>query len=163
MKLKPRTQLTLGVAAVTLIVLGIALPRAHSHPQAPPLPRVALRGAAVTIAQLHGHAVAITFFAGWCPGCHTEAAALARFAKNAGADRVIGVAYDDSRSDALRLARRSGWSFPLLADPTGSFGAAYGLSNLPTTVIVKSSGEVVTRSFGPETVSRLAAQLRYAG
>lgn len=130
MKLKPRTQLTLGVAAVT---------------------------------QLHGHAVAIAFFAGWCPGCHTEAAALARFAKNAGADRVIGVAYDDSRSDALRLARRSGWSFPLLADPTGSFDAAYGLSDLPTTVIVKSSGEVVTRSFGPETVSRLAAQLRYAG
>jgi peroxiredoxin len=162
-KLKPQTQRLLLVTAVTLIVIGIALPQAHGRSRAPALPRGALAGRTVTLASLRGHPVAIAFFAHWCRDCHTEAAALARFYAQAGAGRVIGIAYDDARDAAIAFARSYAWSFPLLDDPTGSVGAAYGISKLPTTVIVNSRGEIVARSFGPETVSRLASELRAAG
>lgn len=163
MKLKPQSQVLLVATAIALIVIGLVLPQAPARPHAPALPRGALSGHRVTLAQLRGHPAAIAFFAHWCPGCHAEAGALERFAAHAGTNRVIGVAYDDARPAAIAFAHSYGWTFPLLDDPTGSVAAAYGISHLPTTVIVNSSGEIVTRSVGPETVSRLSSELRAAG
>ncbi|MGD0196330.1 MAG: TlpA disulfide reductase family protein [Solirubrobacteraceae bacterium] len=162
LRLRTVRSLAIGVAAV-LLAVGLLLPRSRGSSPAPALPHSALRGTAVTVAALRGHAVAVAFFASWCPGCHTEAAALERVAASAGPDRVVGVAYDDRTASAIGFASRYRWTFPLLDDPAGNTGAAYGISHLPTTVILNARGQIVAREVGPQTVTRLRAALRAAG
>jgi cytochrome c biogenesis protein CcmG/thiol:disulfide interchange protein DsbE len=161
-KLRPVSKVLLVLIAIAMIAVGLLLPQAHGREHAPALPRGALSGGPIGLAQLHGHPAVIAFFASWCPGCHTEAAALERFARSAGPDRVIGVADNDGRAAAVAFARGYAWSFPLLNDPTGSVAAAWGVAELPTTVIVNAKGEIVARRVGPETVARLASELHAA-
>jgi thiol-disulfide isomerase/thioredoxin len=124
-----------------------------------------LRGGAVTLADLRGHPFAVAFWASWCPGCHTEAPALERFATSpSGRGKVVAIDYSDPLMSHVRaFLERYRWTFPVLADPNGVSGDAYGVANLPTTVIVNAQGRIVARESGPQTVASLDRALSAAG
>ena len=67
----------------------------------------------MTLADLRGHPFAVAFWASWCPGCHTEAPALERFATSpSGRGKVVAIDYSDplmsqdqaADDDAVRTA-----------------------------------------------------------
>jgi thiol-disulfide isomerase/thioredoxin len=157
----PGAVLALIVAVVVFGVFSSASP----HPIAPPLPRAAVRGQAVTLAALRGRAVAIAFVASWCPGCRTEAPALERFAVSpAGRGRLVAIDSSDPVSrDARAFVTRYHWTFTVLNDAAGVTGDAYGVDHLPTTVILNAEGRIVARDSGPQTVASLERALRAAG
>jgi peroxiredoxin len=158
-----RYALRSAIAALAIALLAFGLVRRSStHAPAPPLPRTALAGSPVTVTQLRGHAVAIAFFSSSCVPCHTEAPALERFARSAaGRGRLLAV--DDSDPDDPRaFVARYHWTFPVLSDPKGSAGAAYGVSALPTTVIVDAAGRIVARDSGAQSVASLTRALTAA-
>jgi cytochrome c biogenesis protein CcmG, thiol:disulfide interchange protein DsbE len=141
------------------VVVALVLVSEHSAPAprpAPPLPARALIGAPVTLGALHGRPALIDFFASWCGPCTAEAPTVARAARALhGRATVVAVDWSDSRAYALSFIHRFGWSFPVMADPNGTSGYAYGIQGLPVAFVLDRSGHIVRRLLGPQTVSSI--------
>ncbi len=128
---------------------------------APPLPAAVLVPPRVTIAELRGRPAVINFWASWCDPCRKEAPGLERFARSLkGQARLIGVDYTDGLSAARSFVHEFGWTFPNLRDPNGVVGLRYGLSGVPTTVILDSRGRIQQTLRGPQTVPDLRRALK---
>jgi peroxiredoxin len=159
--------LALRVALVALaaaLVAAVFLAHASTARRpAPALPAAVRQGPAVTLADLHGHAAAIVFWAAWCDNCHTEAPSVARFARSAsGRGHVIGVDTGDG-GNWRGFLRTYHWTFPVLADADGIASSAYRLSGLPATVIIDPRGRIASIRYGVQTVAGLRRELSAAG
>jgi thiol-disulfide isomerase/thioredoxin len=148
----------IGIAA--LIVFGLASVHSTVGRLAPALPGERLAGPPVTLATLRsaarGRPVLVTFWASWCGPCAREATALERFSLSpSGRGRLVGVDWSDAQSGARSFIRRYGWTFASLRDGEGTVGNDYGLTGLPTTFVVDSSGHIRAVLRGPQDVGSL--------
>jgi thiol-disulfide isomerase/thioredoxin len=100
-------------------------------------------GPAVDLAGLEGPAV-INLFAQWCAPCREELPYYQRLHEDGGDDvRVLGIDYLDTKPDgAIELARATGVTFPLLADPDGVLRSDLRVRGLPDVVLVDADGRV---------------------
>lgn len=116
------------------------------------LPQVTLPclggGPSVDLATLRGPLV-VNLWAQWCGPCRAELPHYQAFArKYAGKVRVLGIDYQDTQPMwALQLAKRSGVTYPLLADPEGRLRAR----GLPKILMVDAHGKVVYDEYGEIT------------
>lgn len=157
---------TAAVAAVAgLVVFGLTASGGRNGRPAPPLPSEHLSGAKVTLAALRGHPALVTFWASWCEPCEREAPALERFSIGLGAHgALVGVNWSDpSLSAARSFVKHYAWTFPNLRDPQGTAGLAYGVTGLPTTFVIDSTGRVRATLRGPQTQQTLAGALALVG
>jgi cytochrome c biogenesis protein CcmG, thiol:disulfide interchange protein DsbE len=130
---------------------------------APPLPSAILQPPRATLASLRGKPALINFWASWCEPCRKEAPELERLHRSLhGSASMVGVDYTDRADAARSFIRRYGWSFPILSDPDGIFGARYGFSGLPTTVVLDPQGRIVETLRGPQTAVSLRRALASA-
>ena len=116
-------------------------------------------GRSVDLAKLSGPLV-INLFAQWCGPCRGELPYYQRLHRESkGKLHVLGVDYLDTQPGrALRLARQTGVTYPLVADPDGRLRGYRGIGRgLPGVVLVDASGKVVTVQF---RVVRSYAELR---
>jgi thiol-disulfide isomerase/thioredoxin len=151
-----------AVACIVAFVAVEALSGTHdaSARTAPPLPAKVLEPPAATIASLHGRPAIVHFWASWCGPCQKEAPELARLSGALhGRATLVGVDYTDAAGSARAFIARHDWRFPILADPDGHTGDAYGLSGLPTTFLVDADGRIVRRLTGPQTEAGLLRAL----
>lgn len=134
---------------------------AHDHGRAG-LPDLTLPclggGESVDIARLRGPMV-ITFWASWCGPCRRELPIFQTFAQRyAGRVAVLGIDYHDvNPAAALDLIRKSGATFPLLAD-TETAIAQQGklpISLLPTLAFVDADGKLTV--WGDDSAVRVKA------
>lgn len=108
-------------------------------------------GPAVNLATLGGPMV-VNLWAVWCAPCREELPVFQEFQEKHG-DVVptLGINYNDTQpKQALELARETGVTYPLLADPQAQldFKSPFpSLRGLPFTAVVDASGEVVFREF----------------
>ncbi len=129
----------------------------------PPLPTAVLQGPKQTLAGLRGEPALVNFWASWCDPCREEAPQLRRLQRSLhGAGRLVGVDYTDKRENGRAFVARYGWTFPVLEDPDGVYGARFGFSGLPTTVVLDARGRVVETLRGPQTAADLRRALRDA-
>jgi cytochrome c biogenesis protein CcmG/thiol:disulfide interchange protein DsbE len=156
-------RLALVAVLLALLAYGVLAP-GKKIVTAPPLPHAALQGGPVTTATLRGHAEAIVFFASWCAPCRQEAPAVARFARSsAGHGRLLAIDYEDFGSGPRAFLNHYHWTFPVLSDPMGTTGDAFGVSNgLPTWIFIDPGGKIVERVSGPLSVASLTSKLRGA-
>jgi cytochrome c biogenesis protein CcmG/thiol:disulfide interchange protein DsbE len=145
-----------GVVAAELLTAGGG---ATTRP-APALPREVLAGPPTDLASLRGKPAVVNFWASWCEPCKEEAPELKRFDEEIG-DRaaLVGVDWGDAAGSARDFIAKSGWSYPILRDPTQKVGTAYGLNGLPTTFVLDSDGDIVRTLQGPQTASSLRQAL----
>ncbi|MFN8164071.1 MAG: TlpA disulfide reductase family protein [Solirubrobacterales bacterium] len=147
---------------VGLIVFELASSGTNdgSGKPAPPLPTSVLQPPRTTLASLRGKPALINFWASWCDPCREEAPEIERLARSLhGTATVVGVDYTDEEASARAFLRRYGVTYPVLSDPNGTFGARYGFSGLPTTVVLDSRGRIVQTLRGPQTVADLRQAL----
>jgi len=102
-------------------------------------------GPDVGLARLRGPLV-VNLWAQWCGPCRAELPRYQAFARTyAGKVRVLGIDYQDTQPQwALQLARKSGVTYPLLADPGGKLG----VRGLPKILMVDAHGKVVYDEYG---------------
>ena len=91
-----------------------------------------------------GRVTVVNFWASWCTACRSETPELDELWKSYRRDGVtfVGVDYNDRRDAALSFARSRHLAYPLVFDPDGDVGNAFGIVGLPTTFIVDPAGHI---------------------
>jgi thiol-disulfide isomerase/thioredoxin len=108
--------------------------------------------------------VLLNFWATWCFFCVGEMPAMQRLADRHG-DRVavVGVNVGESAADARVFAENWSIRYPLLLDAVRSVAIAYGVRNMPTSLVVDPAGVVRSVDYRvltpPEMEARLAPYL----
>jgi len=116
-------------------------------------------GKAVELASLQGPVV-VNLWASNCGPCRKEMPALQEFSERYGDQvPVIGVDYQDVQPEAaLELARKSGVTYPLLADPGGDLNANDPIPvirGIPVFLFVDADGQVSFVPGGIDSVDEL--------
>jgi len=102
--------------------------------------------------------VVLAFYKISCPVCQYALPFLERIHEAYGNDRVSfwGISQDDSR-DTREFCEEYGLTFPTLVDGEGyPTSNQYGLTNVPTVLMIESSGKVVSSGHGFDREQLLA-------
>ena len=155
-------------AGLAVLGLTVVLAKGLHRPTISPSPLVGKPVPAFVLGALDGgpsvdstrfaeHVVVVNFWASWCVPCREEAATLQQFAlRNAGTGvELIGVLYNDTRSNALDFRDEFGLTYPLVDDPDGRTAIDFGVLGVPETFIIGPDGRVMARlvgAVGPTTL-----------
>jgi thiol-disulfide isomerase/thioredoxin len=146
-----------GAVFLALIGIGIALylqrepagPRLELGAAAPDfsLPAVG-SGDMISVEQFRGKTVLLDFWATWCPPCREQMPVVQKLADDpelSEALRVISVNADDPgagrNAKIAQFLATNGYSFTTVLDD-GRAMNAYGVSHLPTLVIISPDGTI---------------------
>ena len=116
-----------------------------------------------SIAQLRGRVVLLDFWASWCGPCRMLAPRLSALKDKFGAQglTVVGMATDDAERAAV-FAEKHQMRYPVVVDKDGDTSRAYGVSALPTMILVDKKGIVreVFIGYDPSGDARLEATVK---
>ena len=123
-----------------------------------------LSGLQVRLADLRGKTVLLDFWATWCPPCRRALPHIQKVHDDYGplGLEVLGINSEPPDKPRSYLARH-GYTFTTLSDPGGRVTGSYGVTGIPTTVIIDESGTVSSYSVGYKTESELRGLLARAG
>jgi cytochrome c biogenesis protein CcmG, thiol:disulfide interchange protein DsbE len=102
-------------------------------------------GARMKLSELKGRPVVLDFWASWCEPCAIEAPILDRLARKHQKKglMVLGVNASDAPHSVKRYAAQKGLSYPMVSDPDAQASEAYGVSKLPSLVVIDKEGRVL--------------------
>lgn len=176
-----RTVLVLGVVAVLVVLAawyvdqpsGGSNVRAGTAPVGAP-PRIgdvppdfsatAIDGSAVSMAALKGRPTWLTIGASWCPDCRAEATDLqATYAKYQPQGlAVLGVFISEDATAVSDYAKRVGFTFPMVADPSEEIADLYRVYGIPIHFFVGRDGTIRDVRIGrltPDDMELLVQQI----
>ncbi len=120
-----------------------------------------LAGAPPSLESLRGRVVLLDFWASWCGPCQMLAPRLTMLKDRFGAQglTVVGLTSDEP-DRALAFAESHAMRYPIVIDAEGQTAQAYGVTSLPTLVLIDKQGMVreVLVGFDPEG-KRLQAEI----
>ncbi|MGZ3499474.1 MAG: TlpA family protein disulfide reductase [Vulcanimicrobiaceae bacterium] len=118
-----------------------------------------LDGATLTPARFAGRPLFINVFASWCPPCRGELPGIVRAHGRYG-KRIAFLGVDEQEPPHVAgvFAKREGIRYTVSTD-SGPFEAAYGATQIPTSIFVDRSGIVRFIHRGPMAEAQLNAQL----
>ncbi len=142
-----------GLVAIAAIGAGLLFAPSAWAEQASDFTLRDIGGASVTLSDLEGKVVVMSFWATWCGPCKEEMPHLQKMLterKDKGLE-VLSISTDDARS-ASRVKpfiKKNGYSFTVLLDRDSTVIGTYNPSKtLPYTVVVDQAGNVVKRHSG---------------
>lgn len=101
-------------------------------------------GQTLSLHELQGKAVILDFWATWCVPCQQEAPIINKIAQryhDKGLE-VVGVNTDDEDGRAGPWVTSHGISYTTVYDKGNVAAGGYGVSNLPTLVVISRSGQI---------------------
>lgn len=152
-----------GLALVALLAFGLsrdpnAVPNPLTGTVAPAFTLESLDGDTLDLADYAGGVVLLNFWASWCLACIDEHPLLVQVDRvYEGQDvHVLGVVYQDTRSNAQRWMQQRGGDWPNLLDYGSRVAIAYGVRGVPETFFIGRDGRVAFRQIGPITPELVA-------
>jgi thiol-disulfide isomerase/thioredoxin len=147
----PPSLLPPGILWAAAIVILAALPAAATVPV--PAPRVKLWNLNQTpfsLDSLKGKVVVLDFWASWCIPCRASFPFLNGIQARYGPQgfQVIGLTLEDNDDAIFSFLDDVPASFPIVRDPTGHAGGAFGVVAMPTTFLIDREGRIVARFEG---------------
>jgi thiol-disulfide isomerase/thioredoxin len=127
-------------------------------------------GGHIGLDALRGQVVMINFWASWCGPCRQEFPILEQMYRKYGpmGFSLIAVNVESDPADSERFLAKMPVSFPIAYDAGNVVSDAYGVSAMPTTLIIDRKGKVrwMHRAYKPgdenEYLDQLRAMLREA-
>ena len=121
-----------------------------------------LDGSEVSLASLEGKVVVLNFWASWCGPCRREMPDFQEAWEEHQDQGVVfvGIAVDDTASEASKFAEQVGVTYPLALDTTGDVARAYRLQAVPSTYFIDRQGKLATRLHGLANQGALRIFLR---
>jgi cytochrome c biogenesis protein CcmG/thiol:disulfide interchange protein DsbE len=100
--------------------------------------------ATLSLRELQGSAVVLDFWATWCGPCQAEAPVMNRLAQQFRERGLVVVGVDTSEPDgrARTWALAHGLSYPIVYDTNNETAERYGVTNMPTLVVISRTGKV---------------------
>jgi len=156
--------MVLGVLLTVLLATSVSLSGCSlsagetttTRAPAPDFSGVTLEGHQVSLSDYRGTPVVIVFMASWCGPCREESPEIDRFYReNKDRAAVLAVDVSDAESDIRAFMSENGLTFPVMLDGD-SAANAYGVSAIPTTVIVDPEGRIAKRLVGGTTADALS-------
>ncbi|MDH5517120.1 MAG: redoxin domain-containing protein [Gammaproteobacteria bacterium] len=119
---------------------------------APPIQGVMLDNTRINWQDYRSKPLLIHFWASWCPVCRLEESSIASIAKDY---QLLSIA--SWSDDTVSYMQQRGLDFPTLNDIDGKWAKRYGISAVPTSVIVNPAGQIyfVESGFSSEWGLRL--------
>ncbi|MGD0473061.1 MAG: redoxin domain-containing protein [Candidatus Velthaea sp.] len=149
--------MAVGAAPATPAAGAAPAMRAAVGAPAPPLVLTNLEGKALPALRPHGNVMVLNFWATWCPPCRAETPALsAAYARlHPQGVEFLGIDTTETGPIVKTFLSAKGVPYPsALAGP--SVYNAYGISFIPTTVVLDPDGIVRARWIGGVTPAQLA-------
>ena len=144
------------LAAIAMLAGCTASSGTASRGVAPDFSGTTLGGAQVSLGDYQGEPLVLVFMASWCAPCRAEAPEIEEFyLENKDRAAVLGVAVQDSEEDLSALMADNGWTFPVMFDGTAA-AYAYGVTSIPTTVVIDPEGHIVKKTVGGTTAAKLS-------
>jgi len=98
---------------------------------------------------IKGRPLVLTIGASWCPHCNHEAPVLKRVYDSRKQDAEMLIVITKSpRKDALNMVKKYGFKAMVGFDPDGLVAKAFGVTGIPATFFIDSSGKIVDEYFG---------------
>ena len=103
-----------------------------------------LDGSSASFEKYRGRPLVVNFFASWCAPCLAEMPGFERTSQDLG-DRVafLGINLQDSPEAGRQVVERTGITYDVARDPSGSLFQSFGAIAMPTTVLIDANGQVV--------------------
>jgi peroxiredoxin len=110
-----------------------------------------MHGPRLSLGDVRGKVVILTFWATWCPPCRTDLTSLEDLHRRLGSQHLAVIAVNVQEPSAVVRKYIEGLSltFAVLADPRGEIQRSYGVIGLPTTFLIARDGRAVARAIGP--------------
>jgi peroxiredoxin len=102
-----------------------------------------LDGAMVSLESLRGNKVVLVeFWATWCPPCRMVLATLRRMEQTLREENVevLSVNQEETAEQVHQYVARDGTPFRVVLDPDGAVARRYGVTSLPTMVLIDKQG-----------------------
>ena len=121
-----------------------------------------LDGGEVSLAALDGKVVVLNFWASWCGPCRLEMPDFQKAWEEHQEQGVVfvGIAVDDTASEASKFAEQVGVTYPLALDTTGDVARAYRIRAVPSTYFIDREGKLATTLHGLANQGALRIFLR---
>jgi thiol-disulfide isomerase/thioredoxin len=121
-------------------------------------------GGELSLSSLKGQVVMINFWASWCGPCRQEFPALDQIYskyKPMGF-QMVAINVESEKADAERFLGKTPISFPILFDPDNRVSGSYGVSAMPTTILVDRQGRLrwQHRAYKPGDEAKYIEQIR---
>ncbi len=121
-------------------------------------------GENVRLAEQRGQVVMLNFWASWCGPCRQEMPLLDAMYKrySSAGFQFYGVNVEEDNTDAKKLLKELGVTFPVLFDPESKASKLYNVDAMPTTVVIDKKGEIrfVNRGYKPGDENKYRDQVR---
>lgn len=133
---------------------------------APAVEGTTLDGKPWDLSRRKGSWVVLNFFQSTCVPCKEEHPELVRFAgqqANLGDDgaELYTIDFsDDSADSVIKFFRDNGGDWPIVMDPRGAIGVAFGVNKVPETWVISPAGVVVFRTIAKIDADALSAQIQ---
>jgi len=156
----------LDAAILLTVFLAIQVWQQRDVPSgpAPETTGVLANGQAFSLAEWRkahaGHAVALHFWADWCPICRAEEGSITAIDKDW---PVMTVALQSGAAGQVaRHLQKNSLGWPALVDADGRIAASYGLKGVPALVVIDRNGVIRSVSTGYTTELGMRGRLWWA-
>jgi len=105
----------------------------------------------LSLTELRGKVIVVSFWASWCAECRPEMPVLERLHREFASRglAMIGINARENKQAVARYAAELGLTFPLVLDPGGKINQRYGVIAIPTTFVIGRDGRAVAFGVGP--------------
>jgi thiol-disulfide isomerase/thioredoxin len=121
----------------------------------------AAQGSSSSQPQLAGKVVLLDFWASWCGPCRSSLPDLKQLVSAYGGRQleVVSISEDENERDWQNFVSKNQMNWPQQHDPDGGTARRFGVSGLPTYILIGSNGTILQRYVGASPQESLAERI----